>query len=313
MLKPLLFILQIVLVSMVLGSSASGQRASGADIEGVWNFNTMTPLERPDGMIERATFTPAEAAEFERTFFERGAERFAPADRPLQIDFNETFVVVPRLDRLRTSLIVDPPDGKLPALSPAAAERAAATPKRSFDNPESLLLVERCLVMSGAVGSLASPPLIPVVAYDNFLQIVVARDQVLLFSEWVHDARVVRIGGTHLPASMGRWLGDSIGHWEGTTLVVDTTNFRGDTRNHGASEQLHIVEWFTSVDETTLRYRVTVEDPQTWVRPWTAEWLFHATADTVLEVACHEGNYDVENFLRGARSEELGASESPDK
>jgi len=186
-------------------------------------------------------------------------------------------------------------------------------PKRSFDNPENLFLVERCLLMTGAAGSLVSPPLIPVPVYDNFLQIVVVRDQVLLFSEWVHDARVARIGGIHLPASVQRWLGDSTGHWEGTTLVVDTTNFRQDTSNHGTSGQLHVVEWFSPVDKTTLRYRVTVEDPQTWVRPWTAEWLFHATADAMLEVSCHENDYDMENYLRGARSEERSALDPRDK
>ncbi|HJZ72054.1 MAG TPA: hypothetical protein VKE51_09940, partial [Vicinamibacterales bacterium] len=130
---------------------------------------------------------------------------------------------------------------------------------------------------------------------------------VLIFTEWVHDARIVRLNGTHLAPAFRSWLGDSIGHYEGQTLVVDTTNFRRDTHNLDSGERLHVVERFTRVDAKTLRYRVTVEDPDTWATPWTAEWPFRASDAALFSVECHEGNYAIENFLRGARAAERRA------
>ena len=121
---------------------------------------------------------------------------------------------------------------------------------------------------------------------------------------WVHDARVVRMNGTHMPPSVKMWLGDSIGRWDGGTLVVDTTNFRPEVHNLNSGERLHVVERFTRLDARTLRYRVTVEDPDTWAVPWTAEWSFRATEARLFPVECHEGNYAIENFLRGTRAEE---------
>lgn len=299
-----------VLVFALLSHTGEAQRpiAPGRDLQGMWNANTMTPLQRPPEFAGRIQLAPEEAAEYERSYFERGIARGVNTD--IQIDYNDVFVKLPKLDERRTALIVDPPDGQLPPRIPGAAVRAY---KRSYDDPEGLSFSERCLTVLGTAStngnaSLASPPLTPAVLFDNLLQIVQTEDRVLIFSEWIHDARVVRLGGTHLPSRIRPWLGDSIGQWDGNTLVIDTTNFRPDTMNWGSTENLHVVERITRSDAGTLRYRVTVEDPATWTRPWTAEWNFHATTEPMIEVACHEGNYNTENFLRGARAEEKAGS-----
>jgi hypothetical protein len=138
-------------------------------------------------------------------------------------------------------------------------------------------------------------------------------DSVMILTEMVHDVRVVRIGGQHMPPNVRRWLGDSIGRWDGDTLVVDTTNFSDKTRFRGSSENLHVVERFTRVDAKTLRYQFTIEDPTTWTRPWTAEYTWPVTTGMVYEYACHEGNYAMENILRGARLREKEAAEKKSK
>jgi hypothetical protein len=206
---------------------------------------------------------------------------------------------------LRTSLIVDPPNGMLPPLVPAAHARIAARPRRSLDDPESVGLAERCLLGNfGLGGSLASPPIMPSTVIPGYYRIVQTDANVTIFTEWIHDARVIRMNGTHLPPTIRKWLGDSIGHYEGSTLVVDTTNFRADTHNLDSSDRLHVVERFTRLDAGTLQYRVTVDDPETWATSWTAEWHWKATDVRLFGVDCHEGNYAIENFLRGARAEE---------
>jgi hypothetical protein len=278
------------------------------DLQGMWNGATLTPLLRPPAFKDRAFFTPAEAAEFVRTRADRFLQQLpTDADRATQSDVDDTSVEVEQmpLDHLRTSLIVEPQNGLMPPLVPAAQARAAARPPRSSDNPESRSLAERCLLGNfGTGGSLASPPIVPSPVVPGMYQIVQTDAYVLLFAEWVHDARVVRINGTHGSPAIRKWLGDSIGHWDGDTLIVDTTNFRSDVRNLGSGERLHVVERFTKIDQRTLRYRVTVDDPETWATPWTAEWDFRAIDARMFPVECHEGNYALENMLRGARAEE---------
>ena len=159
----------------------------------------------------------------------------------------------------------------------------------------------------GLGGSSATPPMVPSEVLPAFYQIVQTDDYVTIFTEWVHDTRIVRMNGTHRPPAMRSWLGDSIGRWEGNTLVVDTTNFRRDTHNLESGERLHVVERFTRTDAGTLRYRVTVDDPDTWATSWTAEWPFKSSDARLFEVACHEGNRAIENFLRGARFDEQRA------
>jgi hypothetical protein len=142
---------------------------------------------------------------------------------------------------------------------------------------------------------------------QNFYQIVQTRDHVLIYTEAVHDARIIRLGGTHLPSAVQLWLGDSIGRWEGATLVVDTTNFTEKSHFRGSGTRLHVVERFTRTGPTTIRYQFTAEDPDTWAQPWSAEIPFSTTSERIFEYACHEGNYSMMNVLRGARAEEKGA------
>lgn len=306
-------VLALSIAALVAGGGAvRAHRPVRPDLEGTWNGSTRTPLQRPPQFRDRSTFTPEEAAEYLRGSEDRVRSRLPTSvDRQMQIDIDDTFVEVEQmpLDGLRTSLIVDPVDGLLPPLLPSAKARIAERPKRSFEDPETFGLAERCLLgnFGASGGSLASPPMIPSQAIPSFYRIVQTDTHVLIFTEWVHDARVVRLNGTHRPPSIRSWLGDSIGHYEGEALVVDTTNFRRDTHNLDSGERLHVVERLTRVDATTLRYRVTVEDPDTWATPWTAEWPFRATDAAMFSVECHEGNYAIENFLRGARDDERRA------
>ena len=308
---------QLVCAAAVLGlmavapTSAQRGRTPHPDLQGIWLGATLTPLQRPAEFKDRATFTKAEADEYIRTSADRIRKRLpTDADRLLQVDVDDTYVEVENLelDGLRTSLIVDPPGGMLPPLLPAARDRIAARPRRAYDGPETFGLSERCLLGNfGLGGSSASPPLVPSEVLPALYQIVQTDDYVTIFTEWVHDTRIVRMNSTHRPSTLRSWLGDSIGHWDGSTLVIDTTNFRRETHNLDSGERLHVVERFTRVDPNTLRYRVTVDDPDTWATSWTAEWPFKATDAKLYEVACHEGNYAIENFLRGARSEERRA------
>jgi hypothetical protein len=300
-------------VWLAAGRAVIAQRSpSIPDLQGTWNGSTLTPLQRPQPFRDRSAFTPEEAAEYVRGSADRIRSRLpTTVDREMQIDLDAAFVEVENmpLDGLRTSLLVDPPNGILPPLLAVAQARIAARPKRSFDDPETFGLAERCLLgnFGASGGSLASPPMVPSAAIPSFYRIVQSDTHVLIFSEWVHDARIVRLNGTHLPPDIRSWLGDSIGHYEGPTLVVDTTNFRRDTHNLDSGERLHVVERLTRVDAGTLRYRVTVEDPDTWASPWTAEWPFRAVDTMLFSVECHEGNYAIENFLRGARADERRA------
>jgi hypothetical protein len=218
----------------------------------------------------------------------------------------------------RTSIIVDPPDGQVPPYHAAARQRLAAArpaptsdagesqdrtsePPGAFDNPEQRPLGERCLL---GFGSTSGPPALPDYFYNDLHQIVQTRDSLMILSEMVHDARIVRMNAPHLPKNIRRWMGDSVGHWEGDTLVVDTTNFTDKTRFRGSTEKLHVIERFTPVDGKTLLYRFTVEDPDTWDRPWTGEYTWPATDERMYEYACHEGNYALGDVLRGARRQE---------
>ncbi|HEY7293151.1 MAG TPA: hypothetical protein VH583_25165 [Vicinamibacterales bacterium] len=217
----------------------------------------------------------------------------------------------------RSSLVIDPPDGHIPpqtdeakkrnaallagAVSPDAAEGAASGPPGAFDGPELRPLAERCLL---GFNSTSGPPSLPNYFYNNLKQIVQTPTSVMILNEMVHDARVVRMNAEHLPSNIRRWMGDSIGHWDGDTLVVDTTNFTTKTQFRGSSDQLHVVERFTRVDAKTVLYRFTVDDPHTWDRAWTGEYPWVATDERLYEYACHEGNYSLGNMLRGARQME---------
>ena len=222
-----------------------------------------------------------------------------------------------RIDGLiRTSIITDPPNGRLPALTDEAqgavgARRRAARANDGtawwlaqnleapgpYDNPEQRPHAERCLM---GFGSTAGPPMLSVL-YNNMKRIVQTDETVVILVEMVHDARVVRMNQEHDPPEIRSWLGDSVGRWEGDTLVVDTTNFTDNPSFNGASRHLHVVERFSRVDDTTLLYQFTVDDPTVWMTPWSGEYVWPASNDKVYEYACHEANYSFGGILRGAR------------
>jgi hypothetical protein len=176
-----------------------------------------------------------------------------------------------------------------------------AARRGEYDNPEQRPLSERCLL---GFGSTSGPPALPDYFYNDMHQIVQTPDTVMILTEMIHDARVIRMNGQHLPQNIRRWMGDSVGSWDGDTLVIDTTNFTNKTRFHGSTENLHVVERIKRIDDKTLLYRFTVDDPQTWDRPWTGEMTWPATNQPILEYACHEGNYALGDVMRGARVQE---------
>jgi hypothetical protein len=206
----------------------------------------------------------------------------------------------------RTSLIIDPPDGKVPVRGEAA--RAQRAPPRvyegaAFDDVKRRPLSERCII---GFGSTAGPPMMPAL-YNNNYQIVQTADTVMILVEMVHDVRIIRMNGTHNPADVAPWFGDSIGHWEGDTLVVETTNLHEGNRFRGGSANMRVTERFRRVDASTILYRATIEDPERYKQPWTLEYPFLATPGPVYEYACHEGNYSITDILGGARKTEDAA------
>ena len=218
-----------------------------------------------------------------------------------------------RLDGLpRSSILIDPPDGRVPPVTPEAQARAeAAAASRSkaggeFDHPELRPLAERCMM---SFGNNAGPPMLPNYWYNNNYTFVQTGQHLAVLIEMVHDTRVVRIGGTHGPGTLRPWMGDSIGRWEGDTLVVETTNFHPQHGFRGAWEQLRVTERFAYVDADTIRYRFTIDDPTTWTRSFTGELPFRRLpeGELVYEYACHEGNYALQGVLSGARAQEREA------
>jgi hypothetical protein len=273
------------------------------DLQGIWTNTTATPLQRPRELGDKAHFTKTEADEYARTWMTRLIEDEDEVDR-MGADLNEIYLdertVVPDL---RTSLIVEPATGRLPALVKTAEARLAARPQPNYDDPESRPLGERCILgLDG--GQPVTPPIVPNLYFGNFYEIAQTATHVMIFTEQIHDARIIRIGGTHAPAAIRRWLGDSIGRWEGDTLVVDTTNIHQLALFRGATTSIHVVERFTRSGPSTITYRATVDDPETWSQPWTLEFPFVSTTKRPFEYACHEGNRAVEGVLRGARAEE---------
>jgi hypothetical protein len=290
-----------------------GQRTAAdthPDLSGTWSFSTLTPLERSAEFAVKDFLTDAEAAAFAKRTMERSNRDNRDTnsrDADLGGAYNEFWwdrgTTVARVrGKYLTSLIVDPPDGRVPALTPQAQERAAAraAERRAHpaDGPEDRSLGERCLLFN------AGPPMLPG-PYNNFMQIVQARDHVVIYNEMIHDARVIPLDGRpHAPAQVRLWLGDSRGRWDGRTLVVDTTNFTDKTSVRGSSPGLHLVERFTRADADTLLYEFTVDDPSSFVKPWSGALPMRRTAEQVFEYACHEGNHALQGILRGARFEE---------
>ena len=280
------------------------------DLQGTYDLNTLTPVERPQGMP--AVFSAADTARREAGVTAAlriseqplDAERSAPPEggdgstgaagnvggyNTFWLDPGRRYTVVN--GEARTSLVVDPPDGRVPPMTPEgaarfAAQRNAALPDQppeddpglgdpnSYNDPEQRPLSERCIL---GFGSTSGPPALPNYFYNNLHQIVQTPDHVMILSEMIHDARIVRMNAEHHPSHMKHWLGDSVGHWDGDTLVVDTTNFNDKTQFRGSANTLHVVERFTRIDADNLLYQFTVEDPATWVQPWSGEYVWPRT------------------------------------
>jgi hypothetical protein len=225
-----------------------------------------------------------------------------PGDRVLRVD-----------GQPRSSMIIDPPSGRIPGYTDEARDRMAKaaairkTQGSEFDHPELRPLAERCIT---SFGNNAGPPMLPNYFYNNSYTIVQSKDTVAILTEMVHDARIVRMNGTHPPAAMRKWFGDSIGRWEGDTLVIETTNFHPSHGFRGSWENLKVTERITRKDARTLNYRFTVEDPTTFTAPFTGELVFNAMApgEMVYEYACHEANYGLEGVMSGARAQEREAA-----
>jgi hypothetical protein len=276
-------------------------------LEGVWTHATITPLERPPELGDKQFFTKDEAARYQEEVRERtnADRRDGGPEADVGRAYNEGWYnrgtnVVPTL---RTSLIIDPANGRIPALTPDAQQKAAARAEyrrlHPADGPEDRSLSERCIVWRTA-----GPPLMPG-PYNNNYQIIQSPGVVTVVSEMIHDARVIRTDGSpHLPASVRQWMGDSRGRWEGNTLVVDTTNFTDKTNFSGSGENLHLIERFTRTGPDSLMYEFTVDDPSSFVRQWTAQIPMATTEGPLLEYACNEGNYAMTGMLGGAREQE---------
>jgi hypothetical protein len=282
------------------------------DMQGIWSNAILTPLERPADLKDKPFFTKEEAAAYVRRTIDQNnkdSRDGAGTETDVARAYNDFW-----WDRgtgiaktLRTSLIVDPPDGRIPALTPAAEKRAAQVKEarrlHPADGPEDRGVGERCILLNSA-----GPPMMPS-AYNNNYQVVQSAKTFVILNEMVHDARVIPLDGRpHLAQNIRLWMGDSRGHWEGETLVVDTMNFTGQTAFRGSGANLHLTERFTRMDAETLLYEFTVDDPESFAKPWSAAIPSVRTSGPILEYACNEGNYGMTGLLSAARSEERKAA-----
>ena len=283
------------------------------DLQGFWTNTTYTPLERPKN-VTKDFFTKEEAIEIAKQAAEVEEGQTEPGTiADVHYDFTQF-----ALDRshgagavlnLRSSMIVDPPDGKIPPMTAEGQKRTAerAEARRRIgaitDSVQNEPLSVRCIIMDRA-----GPPMLPG-AYNNNYQIVQAPGYVMILVEMIHDVRIIPLDGrSHLPQDIRQWSGDYVGHWEGETLVVESTNFTDKTRFQGSSQNMKLIERFTRLADDTIRYQFTIDDPATWTRPWSAELPMKKTIGPLFEHACHEGNYALTNTLAGARAEEKRAA-----
>jgi len=296
----------------VLASDRPSAQAARPDLQGVWIFSSLTPLERPAEFAGRASLTLKEAADYERQVMERNNadRRDGPVETDVARAYNDgwydrgTHMAIVKGAAL-TSLITEPADGRLPPLTAAAqarqTARAEARRRSPADGPEDRTLNERCLQFN------AGPPMLPG-PYNNYVELFQTRDHVVILNEMIHDARVVPLDGRpHLPPSIRRWQGDPIGRWEGNTLVVESTNFTDRTTVRGSGPNMRLVERFTRIDPNTLLYQFTVTDPESFTKPWSVTLPMKRSDEPMYEYACHEGNEAMIGILRGARFEEKNA------
>ena len=312
---------RILLAALIASGLAAAQSKSynpprtadgQPDLQGVWTNITLTPLQRPAELANKPFFTEAEARQYEKdTVSRNNADR---RDGGSQADVNRAYNDfwwdrgTQVVETLRTSLIIDPPDGKIPPLTAEAQQRQAAQAQARrgrgpADGPEDRGLSERCIVWPTG-----GPPMMPSF-YNNNYQIVQGPGYVTILVEMIHDTRVIPLDGRpHLPAGIRQWMGDPRGHWEGNTLVVETTNFNDQTRFQRSSQNMRLVERFTRTAPNTIMYEFVVDDPATFTRPWTAQIPMKRTEGPVIEYACNEGNYSMEGILAGARADEKKAA-----
>ena len=316
--RACVILLSVALVAGLQAGLASGQpwrapRTSWGhpDLQGVWSTATITPLERPPELADKQFFSPEEVAEHERQTLERTNRdrRDGTAEADVARAYNDfwwdtgTCIVPTR----RTALIIDPPDGRVPPLTAEAQKRLAALAEARkmrgpADHPEDRNLWERCITRGVPTVMLPQP-------YNNNYQIVQTEHHVLILAEMIHDARIIPLDGRpHPPAHLRFWLGDSVGRWEGDTLVVETTNFTDKTSYRGSGENLRLVERFQRTTADILLYQVTVHDPSTFTRPWTIELPARQSDGEIYEYACHEANYGLEGVMSGARAQEREAA-----
>ena len=324
----------IALVSLAQGplagqapSSSAKQTAAGAktftpprtaegrpDLQGVWSFATITPFERPVELAGKQVLTDEDVAQAEAAAAENRIDR-APKKGEVGA-YNQFWIDrgTKVVGTKRTSLIVSPPDGRLPPYTPEGEKQQAALTEARKRNagPEDRYLAERCIL-----GFNAGPPMLAG-GYNNNVQLVQTPGYVALLNEMVHNVRIVPMDGRP-HGTMPQWSGDSRGRWEGDTLVIDTTNFRDDgigaasPKLQGTDKNLHVVERFRRVDADTLLYEFTVDDPTVWTKPWTGSMPMTKTPELIFEYACHEGNYAMTGILAGARAEEKAAADAAKK
>lgn len=277
--QPVLFAIALAVAPLVSVAHAQANADTRPDLAGYWSHATSTNLERDSSFGDRLVMTPAEAAEAE-----------------------DEMVIG---DEHRTSFVVSPANGKLPDLTPAAkaarADRIAQLPLgigyARGDHPESMTLAERCL---RDYGSLLGPPMMPV-GYNNNYQIIQTPDYVVILVEMIHDVRIIPLNGKHRPGVIRPWMGDSLGRYEGDTLVIETTNFRPDLAFRGAPESMHLTERFRRISDKQMVYSFEINEPTIFETPIRAEVAFNAIPGPVYEYACAEGNYSFPNQLLGHR------------
>jgi len=312
MTKPLLAALAALPVLLTLVRGQSADSGGVPDLEGIWNSATATPLERPRDLKDKPFFSAEEAAAWERQIARRNEE---PSPETLAKNsgtgtgtYNTFFreFGTRTVRTRRTSIVIDPSDGRIPALTAEAAEikRGRVERQKSPSGAEDLGLQDRCLAFLTA-----GPPMLPY-SYNSNYQIVQTRDAVVIYAEMIHDVRIIHMDGRpHPPPGSRRWMGDSIGHWVNRTLIVDTTNFNdeggfyGDAGgNFGWDRNLHLVERLSWFDRETLLYQFDVDDPTAFTQPWKGELTMTRSSGAIYEYACHEGNYSLVNMLRGLRA-----------
>ena len=290
------------------------------DLQGIWNTATVTPLERPKGLGAKEFYTDEEFAKLSQHIRQgevgEEAELGAARENDLRYDislYGGFDITKARFaSNKRTSLIVGP-EGVIPPMLPEAkqrnAERVARNKGHEFDSYENRPLSERCILMAQEM-----IPMLPAAGEGNLLQIVQGPGYVAFLHEIDHSTRVIPTDGrAHIPQNIRQWQGDSVGHWEGDTLVVDTTNFTARSAFKGSGEKLHLIERFTRNADDQIMYQFTAEDPTTWAKPWSAEIPMTKTDGPVYEWACHEGNTMISTILRGARVTEEEAAKKEEK